>query len=72
MPLTMYVDGPRWRSHLQQVRDTHPGLVPVIKGNGYGFGVGRLASRRPGSASTRSRSGPTPRWPRSSRSSTAR
>lgn len=45
MPLTLYVDGGRWRTHLQQVRDTHPGIVPVIKGNGYGFGVGRLAER---------------------------
>jgi hypothetical protein len=45
MPLTLYVDGDRWRSHLQQVRDAHPGIVPVIKGNGYGFGIERLASR---------------------------
>ena len=45
MPLTMYVDGDRWRAHLQRVRDTHPGIVPVIKGNGYGFGIERLAER---------------------------
>ncbi len=45
MPLTMYVDGARWRDHLQQVRDAHPGLVPVVKGNGYGFGIERLAER---------------------------
>ncbi len=45
MPLTMYVDGPRWRTHLTQVRDTHPGIVPVLKGNGYGFGLDRLAGR---------------------------
>lgn len=43
MPLTMYVDGPRWVRHLQHVRDTHAGIVPVVKGNGYGFGVERLA-----------------------------
>jgi alanine racemase len=45
MPLTLYVDGDRWRTHLQQVRDAHPGIVPVLKGNGYGFGLERLASR---------------------------
>jgi len=42
MALTLYVDGDRWRAHLQAVRDAHPGIVPVIKGNGYGFGVARL------------------------------
>src|SRR4051794_11625810 len=45
MPLTLYVDGERWRAHLHQVRDAHPGIVPVLKGNGYGFGIERLASR---------------------------
>lgn len=32
-----------WRSHLASVRAAHPGLVPVIKGNGYGLGRQRLA-----------------------------
>lgn len=45
MPLTLYVEGSRWRAHLQKVRDAHPGIVPVVKGNGYGFGVDRLAER---------------------------
>ena len=45
MPLRMYVDGGRWRSHLHEVRDTHPGIVPVMKGNGYGFGLDRLARK---------------------------
>jgi alanine racemase len=45
MPLTLYVDGPRWRRHLTETRDGHPGIVPVLKGNGYGFGIERLASR---------------------------
>jgi alanine racemase len=41
--LTLYVDRKRWRSHLQSVTDAVPGLVPVAKGNGYGFGNARLA-----------------------------
>jgi len=45
MPLTLTVDGPRWRAHLREVADRLPGLVPVAKGNGYGFGLGRLARR---------------------------
>jgi Alanine racemase, N-terminal domain len=43
--LSLYVDGDRWRAHLRGVADAHPGLVPVAKGNGYGFGLGRLARR---------------------------
>jgi hypothetical protein len=45
MSLSLYVDGDRWRSHLRSVMATHPTLVPVIKGNGYGFGNGRLARK---------------------------
>ena len=45
MPLTLYVDGDRWREHLRSVCATRPGLVPVAKGNGYGFGLGRLARK---------------------------
>ena len=45
MALTLRVAGERWRTHLRQMADAHPGLVPVAKGNGYGFGVGRLARR---------------------------
>jgi alanine racemase len=43
MSLTLTVDGERWRRHLRDVAEANPGLVPVIKGNGYGFGVTRLA-----------------------------
>ena len=39
----MYVDDKRWRSHLRSVLEAAPGLVPVAKGNGYGFGIARLA-----------------------------
>ncbi len=58
MTFTLHVDGPRWRTHTEQVRDevrhavgadiAGPPLgdvVPVAKGNGYGFGLSRLADQ---------------------------
>src|SRR6266508_428868 len=36
MPLTLYVDSARWRKHLSTTWSE--ALVPVAKGNGYGFG----------------------------------
>jgi alanine racemase len=45
MPLTLHVDGDRWRAHLREVTQAHPGMVPVAKGNGYGFGLPRLARK---------------------------
>ena len=45
MSLVLHVDGDRWRAHLREVAEARPGLVPVVKGNGYGFGNGRLARR---------------------------
>jgi alanine racemase len=42
--LRLYVDGDRWRANMARVHGAHPQLVPVAKGNGYGFGVPRLAS----------------------------
>jgi hypothetical protein len=45
MGLILRVDGDRWRSHLKGVHERNPGLVPVAKGNGYGFGLGRLARK---------------------------
>jgi hypothetical protein len=44
MPLSLHVDGQKWRSHLEQMMSAKPGLVPVIKGNGYGFGLELLAA----------------------------
>lgn len=44
MPLSLHVDGKKWRSHLSSMLAHHPGLVPVIKGNGYGFGLAFLAN----------------------------
>ena len=71
MSLTLTVDGERWRRHLREVADQTPGLVPVVKGNGYGFTVGRLARRPSGWAATPSRSGSTTSCPRSHSASTA-
>jgi alanine racemase len=41
--VTLRLDGERWREHLRTVAGAIPGIVPVIKGNGYGFGLRRLA-----------------------------
>ena len=45
MPFNLYVNGARWRTHLRSTVAANDGIVPVIKGNGYGFGNGRLARR---------------------------
>jgi alanine racemase len=44
MTFALHVDALSWREHLRTVADETPGLVPVAKGNGYGFGVGLLAA----------------------------
>lgn len=44
MPLTLEVDAARWRDHLKSYAGKHPGVVPVVKGNGYGFGRFVLAA----------------------------
>ncbi len=43
MSFTLHVDGARWRAHLRHYAEAHPGLVPVVKGNGYGLGRDVLA-----------------------------
>ena len=45
MSLTLHVDGDRWRTHLRGVAEATAGLTPVVKGNGYGFTLSRLARR---------------------------
>jgi hypothetical protein len=42
--LTLYVDDARWHAHLRSVVTAVGGVVPVAKGNGYGFGLPRLAA----------------------------
>ena len=42
--LTLHIDAERWRHHISHYVARHQGdLVPVIKGNGYGFGLPTLA-----------------------------
>ncbi len=38
----LVVNAERWRRGLRTLAESTPGLVPVIKGNGYGFGRGLL------------------------------
>ncbi|MEO7236760.1 MAG: alanine racemase [Lapillicoccus sp.] len=44
MPLTLHVDAARWRAHLSATLRAYPGLIPVAKGNGYGFGLDLLVA----------------------------
>lgn len=43
MSLTLHVDTARWRAGFTQVVRAQPLTVPVVKGNGYGFGRALLA-----------------------------
>lgn len=43
MTLRLHVDADRWRSHLRRTAAATSGLVPVAKGNGYGFGIEMLS-----------------------------
>jgi hypothetical protein len=43
MSFRLAIDGPGWNRSLSEVADRLPGLVPVIKGNGFGFGARLLA-----------------------------
>jgi alanine racemase len=43
MSFDLVVDSSRWRNHLDGLAERVPGLVPVIKGNGYGLGRDLLA-----------------------------
>ncbi|HWL45898.1 MAG TPA: alanine racemase [Ilumatobacter sp.] len=43
MTIRLTVERERWWSHCTDIAATTPGLVPVVKGNGYGFGRVGLA-----------------------------
>jgi alanine racemase len=43
MALTLTIDRPAWRAHLARTTGAFSGVVPVVKGNGYGFGRTFLA-----------------------------
>lgn len=43
MGLDLHIDQARWRAQLTAFAAGHSGLVPVIKGDGYGLGTLRLA-----------------------------
>ena len=43
MTITLTVRTASWRAHVARVANTVEGLVPVVKGNGYGFGRVALA-----------------------------
>jgi hypothetical protein len=43
MTLRLTVAEDAWRAHLHELTAAVPGLVPVVKGNGYGFGRAQLA-----------------------------
>ncbi len=43
MTLSLTVSRDEWRAHQRSLLADVPGMVPVAKGNGYGFGVGLLA-----------------------------
>lgn len=45
MTLTLTVDAAVWNRHVDTLAARVPGLVPVVKGNGYGFGRAWLAER---------------------------
>lgn len=44
MPYALHVNAERWLHHVRSFATAMPGLVPVIKGNGYGFGRDLLAA----------------------------
>lgn len=44
MAFELHVDAGRWRRGLRAVVEATPGIVPVVKGNGYGLGRDLLAA----------------------------
>lgn len=52
MALVLTVNTDIWNKHVNSLTSAHSGLVPVVKGNGYGFGREWLAERAAQVAST--------------------
>ena len=52
MALVLTVQSDAWNKHVAALARTVQGLVPVVKGNGYGFGRDWLAERATGVATT--------------------
>jgi alanine racemase len=44
MTLRLTVDADAWNAHVERTARSLPGLIPVVKGNGYGFGRAPLAA----------------------------
>ncbi|MDR1428295.1 MAG: peptidoglycan bridge formation glycyltransferase FemA/FemB family protein, partial [Bifidobacteriaceae bacterium] len=47
MALVLHVDMVAWRGQIDALAAARPGMIPVNKGNGYGFGTVRLARVAP-------------------------
>jgi alanine racemase len=45
MTLTLYVDRAAWKANVRDGVNTYGDVLAVVKGNGYGFGLTRLAAR---------------------------
>ena len=52
MALVLTVNSAQWNRHVNALAATIDGLVPVVKGNGYGFGRDWLAERASSVATT--------------------
>lgn len=44
MTVRLSIDGDVWRRHVDRFASSCPGIIPVVKGNGYGFGREQLAA----------------------------
>ena len=59
MTVRLTVQRDAWERHVAAVASAYDGLVPVVKGNGYGFGRADAGDRGRRASPTRSRSAPS-------------